>query len=307
VLEQLLREDAGAVSCRVFVTFLEQAARLADDDLFGLDAGLAYDLRESGLAGYAAIAASTVRAAMQSAVRFGAMRDNSAVYALDEAGLAATFRIESLSAHMRASRHATEFKAGLVLAACHRWIGPGFRPVEMHFAHQRAASLRAVERRFNCPVRFGTEATEMLLGTEQLDLPVRGADPYLHALISGHAEAALTACADQQRRGDVRSRVERVVVEALPRGVPTLAGVAGKLGIGERTLARRLAAEGARFRDLVDELRRDMAKNYLADPELSLAQIAYLLGYAEQSAFTSAFRRWTGKPPRRFRSASREG
>jgi AraC-like DNA-binding protein len=300
---KLLSDGSEAVRCTGFVTFLEHAARLAGDDLLGFNLGMSYDLRASGLAGYVAIAAATVREAMTNAVRYGALRDTSAVYALEDGEGLVRFRVDSRSAHMRGSRHATEFKAALVLAACHRWIGAGFRPVEMRFAHPRAASLRAIERRFNCPVRFGSEATEMVLSPDQLDLPVRGADPHLLALVTGHAEAAL-AKGGGARHGDLRARVERVLLEALPKGTPTLAAVAEALGIGERTLARRLAGEGTPFRRVVDELRRDLATGYLADPELSLSQIAYLLGYAEQSAFTSAFRRWTGQPPRRFRVAS---
>jgi AraC-like DNA-binding protein len=298
---RLLAEGGEAVRCTAFVAFLEQAARLADDDLLGFGLGLGYDLRAAGLVGYAAIAAPTLREAMRSAERYGSLRDTSAVYALEEGDGAARFRIDSRSAHMRGSRHATEFKAGLVLAACHRWIATGFRPAEMRFAHPRGASRRAIERRFNCSVRFGAEVTEMVLAREQLDLPVRGADPYLLALVRRHADAALGY--SPARHGNLRARVERVALDGLPRGTPTLAGVAEALGMGERTLARRLSEDGAPFRRIVDELRRDMAQGYLADPELSLAQVAYLLGYSEQSAFTNAFRRWTGRSPRRYRVA----
>ena len=294
--------EGDRLRCAEFVALLEQAALLAGDDLLGLNLGLGYDLRAAGLPGYVAIAAPTVRVAMANAARYGALRDTSAIYGLETGDGVALFRIESHSARMRASRHATEFKVGLVLAACRRWIGAGFRPIELRFAHLRAAGQRAVTRRLNCPVRFGAELTEMVLHADQLDLPVRGADPHLLELVTRHAEAALAGAAARQG-GDLAARVERVVVDALPKGTPTLAEVAGALGIGERTLARRLAGEGLRFRDLVDSLRRDLAKNYLADPELSLSQIAYLLGYSEQSAFTSAFRRWTGQPPRRFRRA----
>jgi AraC-like DNA-binding protein len=303
---RLLSDGSEAVRCTDFVAFLEEAARLAGDDLLGFNLGLSYDLRASGLAGYVAIAAATVREAMTNAVRYGALRDTSAVYALEGGDGLIRFRIDSRSAHMRGSRHATEFKAALVLAACHRWIGAGFRPLEMRFAHTRAASRRAIERQFNCSVRFGSEATEMVLSPEHLDLPVRGADPHLLALVTRHAEAALANDASA-RRGDLRARVERVILEELPKGTPTVAAVAEALGMGERTLARRLAGEGTPFRRVVDELRRDMATGYLADPELSLSQIAYLLGYAEQSAFTSAFRRWTGRSPRRFRLAPPPG
>jgi AraC-like DNA-binding protein len=296
----VLSDGSEAVGCDAFVAFLEQAARRAGDDLLGFRLGLAYDLRASGLAGYVAIAAATLREAMTNAVRFGALRDTSAVYALETGDGLFRFRIDSRSAPMRASRQATEFKAALVLAACHRWIGAGFRPIEMRFAHPRNGGHRAMEREFNCPVRFAAEATEMVLGPEHMDLPVRGADPYLLALVTRHAEAALAEAA-RAGHGALRARVERMVLEALPKGALTLGEVADALGVGERTLARRLARDGASFRQIVDTVRLDLAKGYLAAPELSLAQIAYLLGYAEQSAFTNAFRRWTGRSPRRFR------
>lgn len=299
-------EAAGEerVPCSGFVAFLEAAARLTGDDLLGLNLGVAYDLRASGLGGYAVIAAPTVRAALRAAVRYGALRDTGAVHALAEGAGVARFRIEHRSARFRASRHATEFKAGMVLAAGLRWVGQGFRPAEMRFAHPRGASRPAVERRFGCPVRFGAAATEMLFASGQLDMPMRGADPYLAVLVGRHAEAALAGVGPLP--GSLRGGVERTVTAALPGGVPTLEQVAEGLGLGPRTLARRLADEGTSYRRLVDALRRDMATNLLADPDLDLAQIAELLGYAEQSAFTNAFRRWTGQPPRRFRMLRRE-
>ena len=199
---RILADGSEAVRCTAFVAFVEQAARLADDDLLGFNLGSSYDLRASGLPGYVAIAAATVREAMANTVRYGALRDTSALYAMDAADGVVRFRIESRSAHMRGSRHATEFKAALILAACHRWVGPGFRPVEMRFAHPRAASRRAIERRFNCPVRFGSDVTEMILSADQLELPVRGADPYLLALVTGHADAAL-ARPGGSRHGDL--------------------------------------------------------------------------------------------------------
>jgi Arabinose-binding domain of AraC transcription regulator, N-term len=168
-----LADGSEGVRCTAFVSFLEQAARLAGDDLLGFHLGLSYDLRTSGLAGYVAIASATVREAMTNAIRYGALRDTSAVYQVDDCDGVVRFRIDSRSAHMRGSRQATEFKAALVLAACHRWIGPSFRPLEMRFAHPRAAARRAIERQCNCPVRFAAEVTEMILAPEQMDLPVR--------------------------------------------------------------------------------------------------------------------------------------
>ena len=218
-----------------------------------------------GSPGYVAIAAATVREAMANTVRYGALRDTSALYALEDGDGLVRFRIDSRSAHMRGSRQATEFKAALVLAACHRWIGPGFRPLEMRFAHPRGAAQRAIERRVQLSGALRGEVTEMVLSADQLDLPVRGADPHLLAL----AHRPRRGGAGRGRRRPARRppgarRADGAGGSA--EGRADARAVAEALGIGERTLARRLAGEGASFRQIVDEVRRDLAKGYLADP-----------------------------------------
>ena len=140
----------------------------------------------------------------------------------------------------------------------------------------------------------------MLVSADQLALPVSAADPYLLAVLEQHADEALGRQA--QARDGLRERVGRLLTQDLPRGVPTARQVASALGMSERTFARRLQAEDTSFRALVDDVRREMARSYLSDPELSLAQVAYLIGYGDQSAFSNSFRRWTGQSPRRFRS-----
>ncbi len=295
----LVADPTRRVPASSFADFIEAAARISGNDTFGIAMGRSYDLRASGLAAYPSIVAGTLREAMRNATRYGALNDNAADYALGEAGPDARFRIETRSARLRGSRHATEFKTAFIVAAVRRWAGASFRPQEMRFAHPRASSLREVERFFGCPLRFGAEATEMIVSHEQLALPGTSADPYLLDLLIRHADDLL---AERSPRPELRAEVERLVLQRLPQGAPTASEVAGELGLGERTLARRLTAEGAPFRQVVEDLRRDMAMRYLEDRGLSLAQISYLLGYADQSAFTNAFRRWTGHSPRRFRA-----
>lgn len=296
---RLLEDGTASVEARQFAVFMERAARLAEDGVFGLRVGRTYDLRASGLVAYTALASGTLGQGLRNAVRYGAMNDTGARYALLIEGETARFQIESEDAHLRSSRQANEFKVAFIFAAMRRWLDDSFRPVCLRFSHVRASERREVERLFGCPVEFGCDATEMLLRTEQLALPVRGADPYLLGVLTRHADEFMAERAP--RRDSFRARVERLALQALPRSVPTARQIAGQLGVGERTFARRLATEGASFRQVLDELRRDLALSYLADPALTLSEIAYLLGYAEQSAFTSAFRRWTGQSPRRYR------
>ena len=296
----VLAGDVRVVRARHFVDFVEAAARLARDDLFGLSLGQSYDLRASGLAAYVTITAANMREAMENATRYGALTDTSADFALSDAGGVARFRMDSRCPLVRTSRQATEFRAGFVVASCRRWVGARFRPLEVRFTHGRESGQREVEAVLGCRAEFGCETTEMLFDAEQLALPVSAADPYLLAVLERHAEEVLAG--QSQARDGLRERVGRLVTKGLPKGVPTARRVASALGMSERTFARRLQAEGTSFRQLVDDTRRDMARSYLSDPELTLAQVAYLLGYADQSAFSNSFRRWTGKSPRRFRS-----
>jgi AraC-like DNA-binding protein len=200
---------------------------------------------------------------------------------------------------LRRSRQASEFRVGFIVAGARRWV-TGFRPREVRFAHARDGSRRAVETLIGCPVSYARETTEMLFEAGQLALPVSAADPYLLAVLERHAEELLAR--REQPRDALRERAGRLVVRDLPKGVPTAGRVAAALGLSERTFARRLHEEGTSFRQIVDDVRREMARSYLSDPAISLAQVAYLLGYADQSAFSNSFRRWTGQSPRRFRA-----
>lgn len=295
----ILDDTADQVPAARFAAFIDEAARVAGEDFYGLDLGLGYDLRASGIAAYMCLACATARESLRNACRYGAIGDTSADYALTEAGDEAFFRIETRSPQIRMSRHATEFKVALVIAACLTWVGPELRPREARLAFVRT-SPREAERRLGCPARYGAEATGLAFGSDQLELAPRSSDPYLLDLL----ERVAMACLAQRgpARDPTRARVERLLVDALAKGAPTARQVAEALGISERTLARRLAAEGASFGQILDEIRRGMALGYLEDPTISLAQIAFLLGYADQSAFSNAFRRWTGRSPSRFRA-----
>jgi AraC-like DNA-binding protein len=103
-------------------------------------------------------------------------------------------------------------------------------------------------------------------------------------------------------RGSFRAAVENAITPLLPHGKARTDEVARRLGVSQRTFARRLALEGLTFSDVLGSMKIDLAERYLADEGLSISQIAWLLGYQEVSALTHAFKRWTGKTPRQARS-----
>ena len=124
---------------------------------------------------------------------------------------------------------------------------------------------------------------------------------YLNELLLKSCEAALA-----DRKGEtsqLRTRVENAISSLLPHGRVLVEDVARSLGMSERTLARRLSDEGLNFTEILHQLRRDLAIRYLDDRKLHVSKIAWLLGFQEVSAFTHAFKRWTGKTPSKMRTA----
>ena len=134
-------------------------------------------------------------------------------------------------------------------------------------------------------------------------MPIVSADPYLNQLLLKYCEEAL---AHRPANGaTLRSNVENAITPLLPHGKANAGEVARQLGMSHRTLARRLAAEGLTFSEIQTELKTDLARRYLRDGDLPISQIAWLLGYREVSAFTHAFKRWTGTAPRQSRAQSK--
>jgi AraC-like DNA-binding protein len=121
------------------------------------------------------------------------------------------------------------------------------------------------------------------------------ADPKLLRILRPYCDAA--AKERNVKPGTLRSAVEAEVEKLLPPGKAKAENVAEALALSPRTLARRLAEEGTTYGEVVDELRKSLATQYLKDPGMSLGQIAWLLGYEGSTSFNHAFKRWTGRSP----------
>ena len=185
---------------------------------------------------------------------------------------------------------------------CRQLTGLHVRPLRVGLAHPRVISSAEVDAFFGVAIDFGAEADEIALSAGARDLPVVSADRYLNEALVSYWEAALA-----QRHGGrspVRAAVENAILPLLPHGKARISKVAEALRVSSRTLARRLAAEDLSFAQVLDEMRADLAQRYLDDRSLSISHIAWLLGFQEPSAFTHAFKRWTGKAPSEHRRGS---
>ena len=147
---------------------------------------------------------------------------------------------------------------------------------------------------------FGAPANVASFDAQLLAWPVPNADVSLYPVLQRHAEQLLR----QRAAGapDIARQVHAVIVRKLSHGQLRLASVAEELKLSPRTLQRKLNESGATFQQVLDQVRFALAKDYLRRPELSLVDIAFLLGYQEQSAFNHAFKEWAGVNPGAYRS-----
>jgi AraC-like DNA-binding protein len=147
---------------------------------------------------------------------------------------------------------------------------------------------------------LAADTDEFALSFEARELPLTHADPYLNKLLLKDCEAVLA-----DRKGDVsqlRTRVENAISALLPHGRVRVEDIARGLGMSKRTLARKLSDEGLDFTKILRQLRHDLAVRYIDDSKLHVSKVAWLLGFNEVSAFTHAFKRWTGKTPSQMRT-----
>lgn len=266
-----------------------------DPGVLGLQAGARYHATSYGIWGYAVTSCATVRDAVELALRYVELTYVFCLPQLHTAGPLAELRCrdDEVPADVRAFLVARDVAAIVTLV----------REQAGAQLHPTALSLRVPEPADRAPYRsalgvdpeFG-DRTRITFPHAVLDRPMPQANEHTLAWCERQCREVL----DALRRGTgVVTRVRRALADAGPGA--GMVRIAAALSMTERTLRRRLAAEGANYRDLVDEVRRGQAEELLADATLTVEQIAHRLGYSEPSSFLHAFARWHGMPPREFR------
>jgi AraC-like DNA-binding protein len=171
--------------------------------------------------------------------------------------------------------------------------GDGFAPLEVVLVRERPADATPFQAWFRAPIAWGAQQASLLVRGEDLTRPLPTGNPEV-ALATERVALDYLARLD---RNDTVTQVRSRIREALPSGVPSQAEVARGLALSPRTLARRLEEAGTSFTAILDETRRALAEQYLQRTDFSVAEVAYLVGFAESSSFNRAFRRWTGRAP----------
>jgi AraC-like DNA-binding protein len=287
-------EDATvAIGTGELARVLERAEAVAGDALLGLH--MAERARGRGVLSYLARAQQTVGDGLRAFERFAAATWGGAAVRIARHG---TRVFVGFRPGAGLPRHAVEYVVGRTAISLRR---SGARAREVWFGHAAGAPIRGYEQVLRCRVRFERSETGLVLRADELARPLRTASPEAAAAIT-----AGLAGLPGRRATSASARLAAAVSDALARrGRLDREALARSLGMSGRTLARRLATEQCRFRDVVEAARRTLAQRLVEEEALGLAEVAGRVGFADAAAFGKAFRRWFGDSPSAFRARPR--
>lgn len=284
-----------------YMALVRVAKRLCDDPALMLHYAEETDLSELSIVGLLTHASETMLAAFAQIQRYSRLVMEVDVGASDRFELVRSEGALWLVDHRRdpnAFPELTESTFARMVCGTRRFgETPFVRSV--HVTHAEPGHRAAYERIFRAPVVFGSHWNAMEIDEAWLTHRVALAPRYAFGVLSNHAEALL---AELESAKSVRGRVERALMPVVHTGDINMDFAASKLGVHRQTLYRKLKAEGVTFEQLLDQLRRRLALDYLRARKVSVNETAYLVGFSDPAAFSRAFKRWTGSSPRAFQS-----
>jgi AraC-like DNA-binding protein len=283
-----------------YCALFEEASRLTKAGNFGLWFGNQFKPRSLGLWGYAAVSSPTLGSALENLVGLFPHHQESSAMRLRQGGdglMRLEYQIESPRIVER--RQDAELSLGMFLNLLREGCGADWAPEEVHFEHPAPENGREHESAFGAPVYFSQGTNALLFRPEVLRRPMPARDLTLMAVARSALEQLSRVAAAP---ASIVDRMRHILRTRLSEGYPALEQIAAELRLSTGAVQRELQQEGLAYKDLVEEVRRDLAFAYMRQRQLPLSEIAFLLGYSELSAFSRAVRRWTGESPRRVRA-----
>jgi AraC-like DNA-binding protein len=298
--EQNVADPATRVSLTQIITFYRAAIRLSSDPMFPHHIGLQFHMSTYAMYGFAMLSSTDFRQTMRFAERYHELAAPLVDHTFaEEDGLGVWTFTPKPHPQMEPSlyRQVVEMYFGIQTSLHRDVMGAEFMPSELRVTFEAPADPAAYAAVLGAPVLFRQPRNQLLFDANWLD--------HRPSLGNALTYAAVLELCDRfvdelQRRVGIVGAVRQLLLTNLMRNL-SLQEVARDLGTSVRTLRRRLADQGASYRQLTDELRRDVAIGYLRETDLTVEDIAYALGFSDAANFRQAFRRWTSATPQQFR------
>ncbi|MDJ0751596.1 MAG: AraC family transcriptional regulator [Woeseiaceae bacterium] len=294
--------DKMVPSAEYYDFFAALAERDPDGLALPLRIGAAMRSDEYGAFGLAWKSAPNLRGSFARSARYGHVLGSAETYSVEKTSGGIFFNLEKAGDGRMGMLLSNEASMSAVDSISREVSTGNFVPLAVHFKHAPRGDISVYEAHFGCPVYFESGRDALLVSEESIDAPNKLGDETIAGFFDRHLEQQL---ASLRQDNSLELQVRRAIANVLSEGVPTLSSIASELAMSGRTLQRRLSENGHSFQSVVDMARKDLAQRLLSETDYSLAEVAFLTGFAEQSGFTRAFKRWAGQTPRSYRLGAR--
>lgn len=273
-----------------------ECERLTKNPCFAFEVGMAAHPANFHAVGYAWLASRNLREGLTRLVRYHRVMSTAVDPSLEETDTELILVINQLSG---SPQQALDTATTSVVALCREISYEEFKPLRVEMTRAEPPCATMLARFFLCPVEYRAPRTCIVFRRDQAEKFLPRQNP---ALARVNDEVALKYIA-QMDRHDVLSRAKLSLIDMLSNGEPTRGALAERLHMSERTLGRRLSDRGVSFRALLDSVRKELGLGYMDQFRHAVTDVAYLLGFSDQSNFARSFRRWTGLTPSQYRAA----
>lgn len=300
VAPETLRDVRARLPSRLADLAFERAAARIADPAFALRTARCWHPSNLGTMGYAWLSSRTLHTGLKRMERFARILGNRFTYrCVDEPG-GLRFVFDHGRADAPIGHPIADFSLSVILDMCRTNFGSKLNAASVRLRRPAPADARPWRDFFGCEIEFGAADDSFVLDRATADAPL----PSANIPLANTFDAILTEQMANFFDDDIVSRCKAHVLQQLTSGLPSASELASALGLSQRSLQRKLHELGLSYQQLLDETRHELARRYLDDPGKSVTEITFLLGFSEQSAFTRAFRRWSGMAPTSYRGVA---
>lgn len=290
------------ISFEINQTMWEAASEASGDPCFGIVAAERFNPSLLHGLGFSWMASSSLREAFGRMIRFQKLINSAAgSHAVDLGDSVKMITSLNIPGYEHPHSYAVSMLAGM-LRLCRLTAGVDTNPVSVSLRMAKPDSYQKMDDFFQCHVEFEDEHNAMVFSKSTLVKPISIANPKL-ARLNDQIVVDYLASFDQQ---SLALQAKSKIVSRLPSGRPNQTEIASSLNMSLRNFQRKLKLEGTSFRELVDEIRKNLAVEFIKDQNRSIGAISYNLGFTEPANFTRSFKSWTGKSPKQYRQWLKE-
>lgn len=282
-----------------YVRLLECVAHHSNPGI-GMDMGRNIEAADLGVLGHALFATNNIRHLLETLSRYLYVFAQDNAIRLDIGADTAVISYRFIFPRNIPHEQDVELAVTAINYTIRRATGVDIMPKYVELERREPPHALQIREVQGCPVHYDGGANRLHYQKKVLTMPVRSADPRLFEALEFYLADRLKLRAQDD---DLLAKINHLIATSLHAGVPELEAIAKKLGIGRRTLQRRLTEQGVVYHELVDSVRKDIALEYVRQTDYRLTDIALMLGYNESSSFSRAFRRWTGTSANKIRTA----